>query len=122
VNDLSQYLAACDACIAAGLGPTAFWHLLRADQYIRVATGDRGLDSLWFLPYPMPHPELLGQAARALEAALACEPGLRDQEPPLEWVGDWNTRFAAVLQAPEFERLSRQESTYRPFETSTGGT
>lgn len=105
LNDLPKYLAACHESIAAGVGPTAFWHLLMADQFIRMATGERGLDSLWFLPYPMPYPEFLRPAAEALEAALSCEPGLRDQEAARGWVGDWNTRFAAVLEEPEFKHL-----------------
>ncbi len=107
VNDLPQYLTACHECIAAGVGPVAFWHLLKADQFIRMATGERGLDSLWFLPYPMSHPEFLRPAAEALEAALDCEPGLREQDAARSWVGDWNTRFAAVLQESTFSHLTQ---------------
>jgi len=107
INDLPRYLTECNACIAAGLGPTAFWHLLKADQFIRIATGERGLDSLFFLPYPMPHPELLRPAAEALEAALVAEPGLREQEAARGWVGDWNMRFAAVLRESAFRHLAQ---------------
>lgn len=108
INDLPRYLTECNACIAAGLGPTAFWHLLMADQFIRIATGERGLDSLFFLPYPMAHPELLRPAAEALEAALVAEPRLREQEDARGWVGDWNMRFAAVLRESAFRHLAQK--------------
>lgn len=117
VNDLPRYLPACDEYIAAGVGPAAFWHLLKADRFIGMATGERKLSGMrtlerkwedfeWLPGDPILHPEFLRQAAEALEAALAAEPGLREQEDALGWVGDWNTRFAAVLQEPEFKHLT----------------
>lgn len=98
-NDLPGFVAACDGYITEGLGPEAFWHLLKADRYIAFATGEYELEDFeWSPGYPILHPEFLRPAAEALEAALACEPGLREKEAARGWVGDWNMRFAAVLQ------------------------
>jgi hypothetical protein len=108
LRDLPRFLTACDTCIAEGIGPAAFWHLLKADQYIDIATGEWELEEYEWVPgHPIRHPELLRPAAGALEAALACEPGLRDQEAARGWVFDWNLRFAAVLQEPAFSHLTR---------------
>jgi hypothetical protein len=118
VNDLPRYLPACDEYIAAGVGPAAFWHLLKADRFIGMATGERKLSGMrtlerkwedfeWLPGDPIPHAEFLRPAAKALEAALACEPGLRENEDARGWVGDWNARFAAVLQDPEFSHWTR---------------
>jgi hypothetical protein len=110
LNDLPRYLSACDACIAAGIGPAAFWHLLKAVHFTRVATGEFELEEFeWSPGHPILHPEFLPLAAEALEAALAAEPGLREQEAVRGWVGDWNTSFAAVLQEPAFSHLTRQQ-------------
>jgi hypothetical protein len=106
LQDLPRFLTACDTCVAEGVGPAAFWHLLKADQYIEVATGECELEDYEWMPgHPILHPELLRPAAVALEAALACEPGLWEQEAARGWVGDWNLRFAAVLQEPAFRHL-----------------
>jgi hypothetical protein len=106
-DDLPGFTAACDGCVAEGVGPAAFWHLLKAEQYIHFATGEHELEEFeWSPGDPIPHPEWLRPAAEALEAALACEPGLREQEAARGWVGDWNTRFAAVLQEPAFRHLA----------------
>lgn len=106
-HDLPGFVAACDQCIAEGLGPAAFWHLLKADQYIAFATGERELEDFeWSPGDPILYPEWLRPAAEALEAALACEPGLREQEAARGWVGDWNLRFAAVFQDPAFSHLT----------------
>jgi hypothetical protein len=40
-----------------------------------------------------------------------CEPGLWDQEADHDWLGDWNRRFAAVLQEPAFRRLEQPRPT-----------
>jgi hypothetical protein len=117
VNDLPRYLPACDACIAAGIGPAAFWHLLKAERFIGMATGERKLSGMrtgerkledfeWLPGDPIVRPEFLQPAAEALEAALTCEPGLRQNEAARGWVGDWNKRFAAVLQDPAFRHLN----------------
>lgn len=106
-DDLIGFVAACDRCSAEGLGPAAFWNLLKADQYIAFATGERELEDFeWSPGHPILHPEFLRPAAEALEAALACAPGLREQEAARGWVGDWNMRFAAVLQEPAFRHLT----------------
>ena len=108
LNDLPRFLTACDACIGEGVGPAAFWHLLKADQFIDIATGECELEDYEWVPGdPIRHPELLRPAADALEAALAAEPGLREQAAARAWVGDWNARFAAVLQEPAFRHLTR---------------
>jgi len=108
LNDLPQLLTACDACINAGVGPAAFWHLLKASQFKRIATGECELEEFeWSPGHPILHPEFLRPAAEALEAALACEPGLREEEAARDWVGDWNLRFAAVLQEPAFKHLAQ---------------
>jgi hypothetical protein len=105
-RDLPQYLTACDRSIAEGCGPPAFWHLLKADYYIRVATGEHELEEYdWSPGSPLWHPELLAPAAVALAAALAMQPNLREDESARGWVGDWDLRFAAVLQQPEYEQL-----------------
>lgn len=107
-GDLPGFVAACDRCIAEGLGPAAFWHLLKADQYIDFATGECELEDFeWSPGDPILHPEMLRPAADALVAALASEPGLREQESARDWVDDWNSRFAAVLQEPAFEHLAQ---------------
>jgi len=108
LKDLPQFLSSCDACIAEGIGPPAFWHLLKADRYIDIATGECELEDYEWMPgHPIVHPELLRPAADALDAALTCEPALREQEDARDWVGDWNLRFAAVLQDPTFGHLTQ---------------
>jgi hypothetical protein len=107
-HDLAGFIAACDGCIAEGLGPAAFWCLLKAHQYIAFATGERELqDFEWSPGHPILHPELLPLAAEALEKALAHQPDLREQEAARGWVGDWNMSFAAVLQEPSFRHLTQ---------------
>lgn len=116
VNDLQQYLPECDACIAGGVGPAAFWHLLKAERLIGMAAGERKLSGMralerkwedfeWSPGDPILYAEFLQPAAEALEAALASEPGLRQNEASRRWVGDWNRRFAAILQDPAFRHL-----------------
>jgi hypothetical protein len=108
-RDLPRYLSACDACIAAGIGPAAFWHLLKAGQYTAIATGELELEDFQWTPAdPIRHPELLRPAAESLQAALACHPRLLEDQAAREWVGDWNDRFAAVLQEPAFKHLARE--------------
>ncbi len=105
--DLPGFVAACDIQIAEGLGPAAFWHLLKADEYIRYATDEPELEDFeWSVGDSISHPELLGPAAHALEAALISWNGLREDESARVWVGDWNLRFAAVLQQPQFSHLA----------------
>jgi hypothetical protein len=105
--DLPGFAAACDGQIAAGLGPAAFWQLLKADPYTAYATGERELEDLdWSAGDPILYQELLGPAAEALESALASWTGLREDESARGWVGDWNLRFAAVIQQPEFRHLA----------------
>jgi hypothetical protein len=107
VNDLPRFLTACDACVAEGVGPPAFWHLLKADQFIAIATGERELDAFkWSPGHAILHPELLRPATEALESALATDPDLREQGDARGWIGDWNKRFAAVLQTSEFRHLA----------------
>ena len=106
--DLPRLLTACDASIAQGIGPAAFWLLIKADEYQAVATGERELEDFdWSPTDPILHPELLRPAAEALEAALAIHPDLREDEVARAWVFDWNERFAAVLQQPQFKHLAR---------------
>ena len=82
-------------------------HVERA-EVIDAATGESELEEFeWSPGHPILHPEFLRLAAEVLEAALACEPGLREQEDARAWVGDWNTRFAAVLQEPAFRHLTQ---------------
>jgi hypothetical protein len=107
-HDLSEFVVVCDDCIAEGLGWEAFWQLLKADQYLAFATGEKELEDFeWSPGDPILHPELLRPAAEALEAALAARPGLREDESAGGWVGEWNLRFAAVLQQPEFRHLAQ---------------
>ncbi len=82
-------------------------HLLKADQFIRIATvsanwktssGRRAIRSCI--------PSCSDRGGGAFQAALAAEPGLREHERAREWVGDWNLRFAAVLQDREFSHLT----------------
>jgi hypothetical protein len=109
LNDLPRVLTACATCIAVGIGPAAFWHLLKADRFIDAATGASELEDFeWSPGDPILHAEFLRLAAEALEAALAAEPGLREQEAACSWVGDWNQRFAPVLQEPAFRHLIQQ--------------
>jgi hypothetical protein len=108
-HDLAGFVAACDSCIADALGPAAFWQLLKADQYIAFATGERELEDFeWSPGDPILHPEQLRPAAEAMAAALEASPGLRGDESARGWVGDWNLRFAAVVQQPEFKHLTRK--------------
>src|SRR6478672_10344683 len=80
-GDLPGFVAACDNCIADGLGPAAFWQVLKADQYIAFATGEKELEDFeWSPEDPILHPELLRPAAEALAAALISSPGLREDE------------------------------------------
>jgi len=76
VNDLPRYIPACDEYIAAGVGPAAFWHLLKADRFIGMATGERKLSGMrtlqckwedfeWLPGDPILHPEFLRPAAEA---------------------------------------------------------
>jgi hypothetical protein len=103
LQNLPRLLTACDICITAGIGPPAFWHLMKADAYIDFATGECELeDYIWSPGQPIMHPEMLRPAADAMVAALACDPKFREQE--CRW-SDWNTRFAAVLQDPAFAHL-----------------
>jgi hypothetical protein len=108
-RDLPEFVAQCDKCILEGPAPAAFWHLLKADQYIAFATGERELDDFeWSVGDPILHPELLRPAAEALAAALTSQPTLREDESARGWVGDdWNRRFAAVVQRPEFSHLAQ---------------
>lgn len=104
LQSLPRLLTACDTCIAAGIGPPAFWHLAKADEYIDFATGEYELeDYIWSPGQPILHPEMLRPAAEAMAAALACHPGLRHQESARG--SDWNTCYAAVLQDPAFAHL-----------------
>jgi len=112
LNDLPRLLTACDTCIAARVGPAAFWHLLKADRFIDAATGESELEDFeWSPGDSILHPEFLRLAAESLEAALDCEPGLRDQEADHCWVGDWSERFAAVLQESAFGHLKQPGRT-----------
>lgn len=97
-GELSGFIQACDRCITEGLGPAAFWHLLKADAYLARATGEDELEDFeWSPGDPILHPEWLQPASQALEAALLSGPELTKEGAP-EWVGDWSTRFAAVLR------------------------
>jgi len=108
VQNVPGFLTACDGCIVERVGPAAFWHLLKADWYIDIATGEFELEDYQWLPgHPIRHPELLRPAAEAMDAALACEPRIRDHEAAPGWVGDWNQRFAAVVQSPAFGHLAQ---------------
>jgi hypothetical protein len=108
-HDLEGFVAACDSCIAEALGPAAFWQMLKADQYIAFATGERELEDFeWSPGDPILHPEQLRSAPKALAAALASSPGLREAESARGWVGDWNLRFAAVVEQPEFRHLAQE--------------
>ena len=108
LNDLPKYLTACDQCIAIELGPPAFWHMVKADQFLLVATGESELEDFeWSPEHPILHPEFLPLAAAALEAALRLQPGLNEDDAAPEWVGDWNSRFAALLQHPGYAHLRR---------------
>jgi len=83
--------------------------VLKADQYIAFATGEEELEDFeWSPEDPILHPELLRPAAEALAAALNSSPGLREDESARGWVGDWNLRFAAVVQQPEFAHLAQK--------------
>jgi hypothetical protein len=107
-HDLEGFMAACDRCMAESLGPAAFWQMLKADQYIAFATGERELEDFdWSPGDPILHPELLRPAAEALAAALVASPQLREDESARGWVGDWNLRFAAVVQQAEFRHLHK---------------
>jgi hypothetical protein len=107
-HDLEGFVAACDSCIAEALGPAAFWQMLKADQYIAFATGECELEDFeWSPGDPILHPDLLRPAAESLAAALVSSPGLREDESARGWVGDWNLRFAAVVQQPEFKHLAQ---------------
>lgn len=115
-HDLAGFVAACDGCIADALGPAAFWQMLKADQYIAFATGERELEDFeWSPGDPILHPEQLRPAAEALAAALASVPGLRENESARGWVGDWNLRFAAVVQQPEFAHLALEPGRHDGF-------
>lgn len=108
-HDLTGFTAACDDLIADGLGLAAFWHLLKADQYIAYATGERDRpDEVpeWEPGSPVPRPDLLGPA-EALAAALSMRPDLREDEASRGWVGDWNLRFAAVVLQPDYRHLAQ---------------
>ena len=108
-QDLARFLTACDRCIAEGQGPPAFWYLLKADAYIRLATGEHELEDYEWTPgEPIWHSELLHPAAEAIQGALACQPGLATDDASRGWVGDWNERFAAVVERPEFRHLQRE--------------
>jgi hypothetical protein len=108
-HDLKGFVAVCDRCIAETLGPAAFWLMLKADQYIAFATGERELqDFAWSPGDPILQPEQLRHAAEALAAALASSPALPEDESARGWVGDWNLRFAAVVQQPEFAHLAQE--------------
>lgn len=108
-HDLTGFVAACDSCIAEALGPAAFWQLLKADLYIAFATGERKLEDYeWSPGDPIMHPEQLRPAAETLAAAFEATPGLREDESARGWVGDWNLRFAAVVQQPEFKHLAQE--------------
>ncbi len=81
---------------------------MKADKYIEIATGECELQDYEWMPGDRTmHPEFLRLAADALNAALTCAPGLREEEPARDWVGDWNSRFAAVLQEPEYRHLAQ---------------
>lgn len=107
-QDLPKYLTACDRCIADRLGPAAIWYLAKADQFLEIAIGERELEhDEWEPGDPIRHPEFLQLAAESLAAALACQPGLREDETSRSWVGNWNERFAAVFQLPKFRHLAQ---------------
>ncbi len=107
-DDLPRFLSSCDACIAEAIGPAAFWHLLKAGAFIKIATGEQEIEEYEWTPGdPIKHPELLRPAADSVQAALACDAGLRDKAQAPDWVGDWNLRFAALLQEPEFCHLKQ---------------
>jgi hypothetical protein len=108
-HDLAGFVATCDRCITEALGPAAFWQMLKADQYIAFATGERELEDFdWSPGDPILHPELLRPAADALAAALVSSPGLREAESARGWVGNWNLRFAAVVQQSELRHLAQE--------------
>lgn len=108
LHNLPSYLSACDECIAAGIGPPAFWRLLKADQLVSIATGAHEREDYdWAPGDPIVHAEFLRPAAELLETVLDSEPHLRDAAAPA-WVGDWNERFAAILQQSEFEHLRQR--------------
>jgi hypothetical protein len=108
-HDLTGFVAACDSCIHEGLGPAAFWQMLKADQFIAFATGECELEDYeWSPGAPILHTEQLRAGAEALAAALVSLPGLREDESARGWVGDWNLRFAAVVQQPEFKHLAQE--------------
>lgn len=98
----------CNRLIGARLGHPAFWHLVKADYYVDWATGElEEEDYTWEVGSPIRHPEGLAPAAGEMEAALAIDPTLRSHPP--DWAADWNSRFAAVLQFPEFRFLALGE-------------
>ena len=108
-HDLAGFVAACDSCIAESLGPAAFWQMLKADRYIAFATVEQEYEDFeWSPGDPILHAELLQPAAMALAAALDSSPGLREDESARGWVGDWNLRFAAVVQQLEFTHLAQE--------------
>jgi hypothetical protein len=110
-QDLPRYLTACDTCIATGVGPVAFWHIAKADQFLEIATGERELEDYeWESGDPIRHPEFLRLAAESLAAALASQPGLPEDNAAQSWVGNWNERFAAVILEREFRHLAWQSS------------
>lgn len=102
-----EFATACDRCIADGLGPEALWQLRKADEFISVATGEYEFEDYeWFPGHPIHNHEYLRRAADALAAALRAEPRLRETQSGLDWVGDWNSRFAAVVLQTEFSDLA----------------
>jgi hypothetical protein len=113
-HDLAGFVSACDRNLAESLGPAAFWQMLKADQYIAFAIGEREFEDVeWSPGDPILHPEHLRPAAEALAAALKSSPGLREDDSARQWVGDWNLRFAAVVQHPDFKHLAQEAGRAR---------
>lgn len=107
-RDLHGFIAVCDACIAEQLGSMAFWSFLKAEHYLTYATGEFELqDYEWVMGDAILHPELLPLAAEALQVALTEQADLPEQVIAQGLINDWNERFAALIQFPQFKHLAR---------------
>lgn len=102
----SGYLAEGDRLNEAGLGPPAYWRLIKADFLLSRAKGEHELEDYeWVDGDPILHPEDLDAAAAELEMALKADPSLRDGSK--KWAGDWNDRFRPILDSPAYRHLAR---------------